>query len=127
MFKDFPLSFHPAAVPAAEYANCANEQGKYWEVHDAIYNEQNKLGQGTIEFGETEIKQWISTVPGVNMQKLEACVKTGKYRSEIEQDAAEGLAAGVSGTPTFFINGKPIVGAQPYSAFQAAIEAELSA
>ncbi|HIH17999.1 MAG: DSBA oxidoreductase [archaeon GW2011_AR6] len=127
VFKDFPLTFHPAAIPAAEYANCANEQGKYWETHDAIYDEQNKLGQGTIEFGETELKKWVSTVPGINMQKLDACVKSGKYKKEIEQDTAEGIAAGVSGTPTFFINGQALVGAQPYSEFQRLIEAELAA
>lgn len=124
--KDFPLSFHPSALPAAIYANCANEQGKYWEVHDAIFNNQQKQGFGTIQFSENDIKQWISGIDGLDMKKLEACVKSGKYEKEIRQDISEGIAAGVGGTPTFFINGREVVGAQPYSVFKQIIDSELA-
>lgn len=124
VYRDFPLSFHPAAQPAAEASECAKEQGKYWELHDKIFEEQEKLGEGTVQFGVSDIKKWAKEI-GLNQNQFNECLDSGEYKSEVEKDAADGATAGVNGTPTVFVNGKKIVGAQPFSVFKAAIEAEL--
>lgn len=124
VFRDYPLSFHEAARPSALAANCANEQGRFWSYHDAIFAEQAKKGQGTIAYGVTELKEWARQV-GMDMSRFIPCLDSAKYLSEVEQDVADGSAVGVSGTPSFFINGKLIVGAQPYSSFKALIDAAL--
>lgn len=125
VYRDFPLGFHPAAQKSAEATECAREQNKYWEMHDKIFGEQDKLGQGTITYTVDDLKKWASQI-GLNSTKFNQCLDSSKYKSEVEQDAASGAAAGVTGTPSFFINGKLMVGAQPYSAFKSAIEAELN-
>jgi len=122
VYRDFPLSFHPAALPAAQAAQCAHDQGKFWEMHDKLFEEQARQGTGTVQFSETDIKQWASQIPGLDMNKWTVCVSSGKYISEIDKDTKEGTSYGVSGTPTVFINGKPVVGAQPFSAFKAEID-----
>jgi protein-disulfide isomerase len=122
VYRDFPLSFHPNAQPAAEAAECAREQGKFWEFHDKIFENQQALSASSY-------KQWASEL-GLDTAKFNSCVDSGKYRSEVQKDFADGSALGASGTPTFFIGksdglGQKIVGAQPYSVFQQAIEAYL--
>ena len=124
VYRDFPLSFHPAAIPAAQATQCAKDQDKFWEMHDKIFSEQEKQGQGTIQFGVNDIKKWASQI-SLDTIKFNQCFDSGKYKSEVEKDAADGSAYGVSGTPTTYINGKPIVGAQPFAVFKVAIEEEL--
>jgi len=129
VFRDFPLNFHPSAIPSGIAANCVREQlgnEAYFKFHDIAFSEQNKGGQGTIQFGETEILDWVSQVGGVDMAKFNICVKDPAQEAEIQNDFKDGSAAGVSGTPSFFINGKLIVGAQPYSKLKAEIEAALA-
>lgn len=127
VYKDFPLDqIHPAARPAALYAECANEQGKWREMHDLIFTEQNKLGLGTINFGTAELEQWVQS-NGIDLQALKSCVDSGKYASEVEGDLQAGIRNGVSGTPTIFIGNEEkgfvrIVGAQPYSVLKQAID-----
>ena len=130
VYRDFPLSFHPAAQPAAEAGECADEQGKFWEMHDKLFDEQNKQGQGTIQFSVDDIKTWAAEI-GLDTQSFNSCLDSGKYRSEVQADFAAGQSAGVLGTPTFFIGksdgqGARLVGAQPYSTIKAAIEAALA-
>lgn len=124
VYRDFPLSFHPGAQTAAQAAECAEEQDKYWEMHDKIFYEQDKEGQGTIQFSKTEVVKWAGQI-GLKMNKFNQCLDSGKYKAEVEKDFADGSAAGVSGTPSFFINGRLLVGAQPFSVFQEAIEGAL--
>ncbi len=124
VYRDFPLSFHPASIPAAQASQCAKDQGKFWEMHDKMFSEQEKQGQGTIQFGVSELKNWASQI-GLDTDKFNQCLDSGKYKSEVEKDFADGSAYGVSGTPTLFINGKPVVGAQPFSVFKAIIDGEL--
>lgn len=124
VYRDFPLSFHPGAHVAAEAAECAEEQGKYWEMHDQIFHEQDKLGQGTIQFSKADVVKWAGQV-GLKMGEFNQCLDAGKYQAEVDKDFADGSAAGVSGTPAFFINDRLVVGAQPFSAFQTVIEEEL--
>ncbi len=124
VYRDFPLGFHPASHISAEAANCAGEQSKYWEFHDKMFSEEEKLGQGTVEYGASQLKLWARQI-GLNPVQFNQCLDSGKYKAEVDKDIADGSAAGVDGTPTFFINGKKIVGAQALSAFQAIIDAEL--
>ena len=126
VFRDFPLtSIHPGALPAAEAAECGDEQGKYWEMHDKIFDEQNKFGQGTVPFTNDDLKKWASEI-GLSTGDFNSCLDSGKYKSEVEKDFSDGNAYGVSGTPTYFIgndkDGYVIVGgAQPYQVFEQAI------
>lgn len=124
VYRDFPLSFHPGAQSAAEAGECAEEQDKFWEYHDKIFDEQNKQGSGTVQFTVTDLKQWAADI-GLDTGKFNECLDSGKYTQEVKKDFADGGAAGITGTPGFIINGKSLVGAQPYSVFQQIIEAEL--
>lgn len=124
VFRDYPLSFHPMATPSAEAAECAKEQGKFWEMHDVMFQEQEKLGTVTIKYTSDDLKEWAAKV-GVNANQFNDCFDSRKYKTEVEKDAADGAAAGITGTPAIFINGRLIAGAQPFSAFKAIIDDEL--
>lgn len=125
VYRDFPLDFHPGSQPAAQAAECAEEQGKYWEMHDKIFSAQAKQGSGTIQFGADDLKKWAAEIK-LNATSFNSCLDSAKYKDEVAKDTADGAAAGVSGTPTFFINGQKIVGAQPFSAFKQAIDQQLA-
>ena len=125
VYRDFPLSFHPASVISAQASNCAKEQNKYWEFHDKMFGEEEKKGTGTITYGIVELKRWAKEI-GMNSDDFNKCVDSQKYKSEVEKDIADGTKAGVSGTPTTFVNGVAIVGAQPYANFKAAIDKALA-
>jgi protein-disulfide isomerase len=122
--RAFPLSFHPAARPAALASLCAKEQGKFWEYRDTVFGEQEKQGQATITFGVPELKTWAAAL-GMNGPQFNACLDSEKYAAQVDADTAAGSAFGVSGTPSFFINGKQVVGAQPFSEFKKAIDEAL--
>ena len=119
VYRDFPLTnLHPQAQPAAEAAECADEQGKFWEYHDKLYQNQQGLGSALY----TQLAQQLS----LDVNKFQQCIDSRKYRQEVQNDFAYGSQVGVSGTPTFFINVIMLVGAQPYQAFQQVIDAELA-
>jgi protein-disulfide isomerase len=128
VFLDFPLGFHNKAFKAAEAANCAGDQGKFWQMHDRLYANQNALSP------EDLLKH--ADALGLEMSKFKECLDGGKYAEEIRKDTAKGQKAGISGTPAFLMGfseseGKVkavnmITGAQPYSAFKEAIEKLLS-
>lgn len=124
VYRDFPLSFHAGAQPAAEGTECAREQGKFWELHDKIFEEQAKQGSSTIQFNKSDVVKWASRI-GLNTGKFNQCLDSGKYKQEVEKDIADGTAAGVTGTPATFINGRLVVGAQPFAAFKIIIDEEL--
>ena len=124
VYRDYPLPFHSAAQASAEASECAGDQDKFWQMHDKIFGEQAKQGTGTVAYGVSELKKWASQI-GLDSAKFNQCLDSGKYKSEVEKDLADGSAYGVSGTPTFYINGKVLVGAQPFSAFKAIIDEEL--
>ncbi|MBI4020020.1 MAG: DsbA family protein, partial [Candidatus Aenigmarchaeota archaeon] len=127
VYRDFPLdSIHPGARPAAVAAGCAEEQGKFWEYHDKIFEEENRQGQGTVQFTNDDLKRWAGEI-GLNAEQFNSCLDSNKYNDEVSKDFQDGAAAGVSGTPTVFVNGRAIVGAQPFAAFQQAIEQALAA
>ena len=97
----------------------------YFAFHDMIFEEQNKLGQGTISFGANELKAWAKSVSGLDYGKWEECFESGKYSSEVEKDLQDGVSAGIKGTPGFIINGQIVSGAQPFQVFKQVIDAEL--
>ncbi|HLL02893.1 MAG TPA: thioredoxin domain-containing protein [Myxococcaceae bacterium] len=118
VFRHQPLPFHPNAKPAAEAAMAAHEQGKFWEMHDKLFSNQKSLDRATFEKYAQELK--------LDMNKFKAAMDSGKYRALIDADSAAGSAVGANGTPTFFVNGRTLVGAQPFEAFKAAIDEELA-
>jgi protein-disulfide isomerase len=118
IYRDYPLGFHAQAQKAAEAAECAGEQGKYYEMHNLLFEKGVAGGVSSFKAYAKEIK--------LDTAKFDQCLDSGKMSSEVQKDAADGGKYGVQGTPAFFINGKLLSGAQPYSVFQQAIEAELS-
>jgi protein-disulfide isomerase len=120
VFRDFPLtSIHAYALKAAEAAECADDQGAYWKYHDLLFQNQSALD-------DASLKGYAASL-GLDTTTFDDCLDSDQPQSEIQKDFQDGTTAGVQGTPSFFINGMPLVGAQPYSAFQAAIEAALKA
>jgi len=118
VFRDFPLSNHPNAQKAAEAAECAGEQGKYWEMHDILFDNQKAL---KIE----NYKLWAAEL-ALDQTAFDGCLDSGSMESEVRQDLEDGQAIGISGTPVIFVNGRPISGAKPYSVFKSAIDAALT-
>lgn len=119
VYRDFPLSFHPNAQKAAEAAECAGEQDKYFEMHDMLFDDQQSLNIDSYKKYAGEL--------GLDQEEFDECLDSDAMADEVRKDFQDGQAAGVTGTPGFFINGKILTGAQPFSAFEAAIEAELAA
>jgi protein-disulfide isomerase len=119
VYRDFPLtSLHANALKAAEASECADDQGKYWEYHDLLFQNQTALD-------DESLKGYAASLE-LDTTAFDDCLASGKYTQEVAKDLQDGTEAGVQGTPSFFINGTPIRGAQPYQAFQAAIEAALA-
>jgi protein-disulfide isomerase len=116
VYRDFPITSQESTA-AAQAAQCAGEQDAYWSFHDSLLSGGLDLGRDTYEQYATRL--------GLNAKALLACLDSAKYKDEVEADARYAAGLGVSGTPTFFINGLPLVGAQPLSEFQAMIESEL--
>lgn len=124
VYRDFPLPFHPQAQPAALASECAHEQGKFWEMHDAIFENQKEWAgqEGAGDFFKAYGKKI-----GLNGKQFDECMKSKKYASEVMKDVVDGSAVGVGGTPGFFVNGKAISGALPYeNFFKPIFDAELA-
>jgi len=117
VYRHFPLAFHPSAKPAAYAVECANEQGKFWQMHDKIFEEQKT----TPQFSANDLKKWAAAI-GLDTAKFNQCLDSEKYAKRASEDLDSGQALGVSGTPTFFINGQKIIGAQPYENFKQVID-----
>ena len=118
VYKDFPLPFHNNAQKAAEASRCALEQNKYWEYHDALFKNQQSLDTNSL-------KTYAKSL-GLDEAKFSECLDSNKYTEKVKQDMEEGQSKGVTGTPTFFVNGKMLVGAQPFDAFKEIIDKELA-
>jgi protein-disulfide isomerase len=122
VFRDFPIvQIHPDSIMAAMAADCANDQGKYWQYHDKVFHEQLKGEGGLVRFKAADLKKWGKDI-GLDAAKFNACVDSERYRDEVLKDKADGDAVGIQGTPTFFINGHVIGGAQPYPVFKKLID-----
>ena len=123
--KDFPLPFHTEADEAAEAAGCAFKQGsdKFWLMHDKLFVAQSAWAGNA---NPKEIFKTYAKDLGLNTASFNSCLDSGENKQEVQQDISQGSSYGVSGTPTFYINGVGVVGAQPYSVFKQAIDAELA-
>jgi protein-disulfide isomerase len=117
VWRDLPLPFHPNAMPAAIAARAAGEQGKFWEMHDKIFADQQHMDRPTYEKYAQELS--------LNMGKFKAALDAEKGKEAIQEDAAAGGKIGARGTPAFFINGKFLSGAQPFEMFKTKIDDEL--
>ena len=113
-----------ASVVAGNASECANEQNKFWAFHDYLY--KNQPSESDTSIYNTAGLSKIAGQLGINANKFSSCLSASKYDQNVKDDLASGQAAGVTGTPTIFINGLPLVGAQPYAAFKAAIDQQLA-
>jgi protein-disulfide isomerase len=117
-WKNYPLPFHNNAEPAAEAAMAANAQGKFWQMHDTLFNNNTALERANLEKYAQDL--------GLNMDKFKADLDAKKYKVSIESDTKEGQAVGVQGTPAVFINGRKISGAYPWETFKKIADEELA-
>ncbi|MFA5991737.1 MAG: DsbA family protein [Candidatus Doudnabacteria bacterium] len=128
IFRHFPLPFHVNAQVSAVAAECANQQGKFWQYHDLLFKNGTSDGTG---LASADLKKYADSLGlnngtlGFGKNKFNQCLDANATLSIVQGDQKDGQAAGTSGTPTFYINGKQLVGAQPFSAFQQAIDEAL--
>jgi protein-disulfide isomerase len=118
VYKDFPLQNHAQAPKAAEAAHCAGEQGKYWELHDRLFANQQQLQV-------PQLKQHAGAI-GLNQAAFDQCLDSGKHAAIVKEDVDYGGRMGVASTPTLYINGRLVTGAQPPAIFESIIDEELA-
>jgi protein-disulfide isomerase len=117
VFKDFPLPSHDLARPAHEAARCAGSMGKYWPYHDRLFAEQPR-------FERADLLRYAGDLR-LDTTAFARCLDDHRFAAVVAADHAEGRALGVTGTPSFFVNDQPIVGAQPVENFRTVIDAAL--
>ena len=118
-YRDLPLrDIHPQAQMAAEASRCAGEQGKFWEYHDLLFENPNKLNREGLVEQVRSLK--------LDEKQFDSCLSSGKYKAQVEQDRQLGLRAGLTGTPGFFINGNMLSGNLPQDSFEKVIQSELA-
>jgi len=119
VYRDYPLPMHPNARPASEAAACANAQGKFWEYHKKLFDNQTALGKDKLKAYAQEL--------GLDRAKFDKCLDSSEFKAKVDQDVEAASKVGVSGTPAFFINGRMLSGAQPFEKFKEVIDEELAA
>ncbi len=117
VFRYFPLSFHAHAQKAAEAAACADDQGKFWEMHQVLFQNQQALEVD-------KLKGYAKSI-GLDEQKFDKCLDSGDKASLVKSEMEAGQKVGVTGTPAFFVNGVMLSGAQPFGEFKQLIDTEL--
>ncbi len=130
VFRDYPIqSIHPNAVPAALASECANEQGKFKEMHDLLFEKQNEWSRQETADALSLFSQYATKIQ-LQQERFDSCLTNGKYIEEIKKDLEDGRDYGVTGTPGFFIGNDEIgyvelKGAQPFDSFKKTIDAQL--
>ena len=122
--RDFPLSIHPNAPKASEATECADDQEQFWAMHDLLF--QRQALWSSAPNASDLFKQYAAELK-LDAGDFDDCLESGTHTAEVQKDFADGSAGGVTGTPAFFINGKKLSGAQPFTSFKATIDAELAA
>jgi protein-disulfide isomerase len=118
VFRQFPLQMHPNAPKAAEASLCANDQGKFWEMHDLLFQEQRQLDVVALKDKASRL--------GLDRTAFDECLDSAQYSEQVEQDLRDGAALGVTGTPALFINGVPVQGgAVPFDVLAKLVDEEL--
>jgi protein-disulfide isomerase len=118
VYRDLPVPGHPESLPAAEAANCAGGQGAYWKFHDALFSGQYALGRAAYERYAADL--------GLDTAAFTACLDDHRYQAEVKADAVDATRLGLTGTPSFVINGRILIGALPFEDFKAIIDEELA-
>ena len=132
VYRDFPIqSIHPNALPAAVAAECANEQGMYWQYHDTLFEKQNNWAKLDTGSALSEFSQYASDI-GLVKDQFDSCLGSGKYLQEVQHDLSDGRDYDITGTPGFFIGNEQIGfvkidGAQPFDSFKKIIDSQLGA
>ncbi|HEY6099855.1 MAG TPA: thioredoxin domain-containing protein [Anaeromyxobacter sp.] len=119
VWKHQPLPFHPNALPAAEAAEAAREQGKFWQMHDKLFSSQRELSPDTYERIAREI--------GLDVRRFQEATRSGRARGRIQDDQQLAARVGANGTPTMFVNGEKVEGAVPFATLKAVIDKKLAA
>lgn len=119
VFRQYPLDIHKNARKAGEASLCADEQGKFWEMHDGMFDNQKNLGVDGL-------KSIAASVEGIDVPAFNKCLESGRHAETVQRDLIEGATAGVNSTPAFFINGRYLSGAQPFESFSKIIDEELA-
>jgi len=131
VYRDFPVQrIHPNALAAAAAAECADEQGKYWEYHDTLFEKQNAWAKLDSNSAISTFSQFAAEIE-LEQQQFDNCLESGKYLEEVQADFSDGKNYQVTGTPGFFIGNEDIgfvkiIGAKPYDAFKKVIDAQLN-
>jgi protein-disulfide isomerase len=119
VYRDFPLDqLHPQARNASEAARCAGDQGKFWEYHDVLFTQAPQASPESL--------RRYAEQTGLDTAAFDRCLSSGLHREAVQRDVEEGTRLGVTGTPAFFINGRPVLGAQHIGAFTRVIDEELA-
>jgi protein-disulfide isomerase len=119
VYKAFTIdSAHTRAVPAAVAAACANKQGRFWEYHDRLFSQQNRLGPDDLVAHAKEL--------GLDFEAFRGCMNGKEAPEQVAKDTQEGQTLGVTAVPTFFVNGRPILGTQPIDTFRQTIQEEIA-
>lgn len=113
VYKDFPLSSHAGARPAAEAARCAGEQGQFWPYHDLLFLARPSFGRDALITYAERLK--------LDREAFTSCVDAARHKDAVAADLSQGRALGVTGTPTFFVNRRKLIGAQSVEAFREAV------
>ena len=118
VYMDYPLPMHDHAIDAAKAGRCAEEQGKFWQYHDAMFTDQNKESPADLKA--------IAKNLGMDTAKFDTCFDQAKTEAGVKADLEQGKALGIDGTPAFFINGRMLAGAQPAESFNKIIDEDLA-
>lgn len=124
-YRHFPLNFHANAWKAAEASECANEQGKFWQMHDKLFQNQSSWSGQSSNDALSSFTNYASQI-GMSTDQFNACLTSGKYAGKVQEDLSAAQSLGVTGTPGFYINNQSLVGAQPYQNFKTVIDQELA-
>ncbi|MBD1385328.1 thioredoxin domain-containing protein [Mucilaginibacter rigui] len=117
-FRHLPLAIHKNALMAAEASACINEQGKFWDLHDYLFKNQEKLNNNLIN-------NWASD-NNIDTAKLAGCIINHTYKTKVDKDIDEANSAGIQGTPAIIINGRMVMGAKPFEYFAEVIDKEIA-
>ena len=118
VYRHYPLARPPNAAKAAEAAECAREQDRFWPLHDRMFEQPDRLGVA-------DLKAHARAV-GLDGAKFDACLDSGRHAARVRRDLAEAESYGSPGTPLFFVNGRLVSGAQPAAVFMRVIDEELA-
>lgn len=123
-YRHFPLDFHPNSKKSHEASECANEQGKFWEYHNMLFDNQSTWSEKSTADAAAAFNDYAGQL-GLDTAQFSSCLESDKYAKQVDDDIQAGAGVQVDGTPAFFVNGNRLSGAQPFSEFEKMIEAEL--